>query len=304
MPEGLDRQGPAPAGEGLEVLLEMSSLLQDSLAGTDSLAPLFHLLRRVVPYESATLYQVDTASGRLICRDRVGANSIDLIDVVRFDMGFGLSAWIAKQRKPVLIPNLRRRSGHEQHDLRSFIGLPLVVGERLVGVMNFGHSRPDAFLDVPADLLQILGNQIALLLHNLDLVARLQLSNQELSDRNRRLREMQERLVESERIKAVADLVAAMNHEINNPLTIISGQAELLALHLGDEDLAANAKLAIILQQVRRLGRVLSLLATVRHHAVADYPGGRQMLDLVSAQLESDPGVRLDEEPAGDNRPG
>jgi GAF domain-containing protein len=286
MPETGALRAAGMATDGLEVLLEMSSLLQDSLAGTDSLAPLFHLLRRVVPYERATLYQVDAGSGRLICRDRVGESPIDLIDVVRFDMGFGLSAWIAKQRKPVVIPNLRRRTGHEQHDLRSFIGLPLVVGERLVGVLNFGHSRPDAFLEVAADLLQILGNQIALLLHNLDLVARLQASNQELSERNERLRDMQARLVESERIKAVADLVAAMNHEINNPLTIISGQAELLALHLGDEDPQATGKLEIIVQQVRRLGRVLSLLSTVRQHAVTDYPGGLRMLDLDSATQE------------------
>ncbi len=266
------------------MLLEMSTLLQDSLAGGESLGSLFQLLRRVVPYQSATLYQVDSVSGRLVCRDRVGEQLIDLIDVVRFDLGFGLSAWIAKQRKPVVIPNLRRRTGHDQHDLRSFIGLPLTVGEELVGVLNFGHSRPDAFLEVEADLLQILGNQIALLLRNLDLVARLRAGNRELSERNERLRQMQARLVESERIKAVADLVAAMNHEINNPLTIISGQAELLALHLGDGDPQAMAKLDIITQQVRRLGRVLSLLASLRQCATAPYPGGLSMLDLEEAQ--------------------
>jgi GAF domain-containing protein len=264
------------------MLLEMSTLLQDSLAGGESLGPLFQLLKRVVPYQSATLYQVDSSSGRLVCRDRVGEQLIDLIDVVRFDLGFGLSAWIAKQRRPVVIPNLRRRTGHDQHDLRSFIGLPLTVGEELVGVLNFGHSRPDAFLDVEADLLQILGNQIALLLRNLDLVARLRAGNRELRERNERLRQMQARLVESERIKAVADLVAAMNHEINNPLTIISGQAELLGLHLGDRDALAAGKLEIIAQQVRRLGRVLSLLASLRHTTSAPYPGGLSMLDLAA----------------------
>lgn len=266
------------------MLLEMSTLLQDSLAGGESLGPLFQLLKRVVPYQSATLYQVDSSTGRLVCRDRVGEQLIDLIDVVRFDLGFGLSAWIAKQRRPVVIPNLRRRTGHDQHDLRSFIGLPLTVGEELVGVLNFGHSRPDAFLEVEADLLQILGNQIALLLRNLDLVARLRMGNQELRERNERLRQMQARLVESERIKAVADLVAAMNHEINNPLTIISGQTELLVLHLADSDALAAGKLEIIAQQVRRLGRVLSLLASLRTTASAPYPGGLSMLDLEEAQ--------------------
>jgi len=273
----------APQGEGLELLREMSSLLQESLAGAGGLQPLFALLRRLVPYEHATLYQRDARSGHLVCRDRVGEREINLIDVVRFDLGFGLSAWIAKQRRPIIIPNLRRRTGLEQNDLRSFIGLPLVAGDELVGVLNFGHSRPEAFASVDADLLQILGPQLALLLKNLDLVAALQHSNHALAERNARLREMQERLVESERVKAIAHVVAAMNHEINNPLTIISGQAELLQVRLGSEDPKVGEKLEIILQQVRRLGRVLSLLSGVRRSVSQPYPGGEEMLSLLES---------------------
>ncbi|MDP2360241.1 MAG: GAF domain-containing protein [bacterium] len=281
--------GPAPpeAGasrdEGLAVLRQISSLLQASLSGVDSLQPLFQLLRRIVPYESATLFQNDAGRHRLVCRDRVGEAEVNPIDVIRFEMGFGLSAWIAQQRRPIVIPSLRRRSGLDQHDLRSYIGLPLVAGDELVGVLSFGHSRADAFARVESGVLEILGTQIALLLKNLDLVAALHLSNQELSDRNARLREMQARLVESERVKAIADLVAAMNHEINNPLTIISGQAELLALHLEGRDGQAIDKLEIIQQQVRRLGRVLSLLSGLRRAVASSYPGGGQMLDLESS---------------------
>jgi GAF domain-containing protein len=273
--------------ESLELLREMSGLLQESLAGAGGLQPLFALLRRLVPYEHATLYRHDTQNGRLVCRDRVGDREINLIDVVRFDLGFGLSAWIAKQRRPIVIPNLRRRTGLPHHDLRSYIGLPLVAGDELVGVLNFGHGMPDAFAQVDADLLHILGPQVALLLKNLDLVAALQHSNQELAERNARLREMQDRLVESERVKAIAQVVAAMNHEINNPLTIISGQAELLDLRLGDGDMVAREKLDIIQQQVRRLGRVLSLLSQVRHPVAQAYPGGEQMLSLLESAAQS-----------------
>jgi transcriptional regulator with GAF, ATPase, and Fis domain len=284
MPEATGRPGdPSPRDEGLEVLVELASLLQDSLEGGDSLQPLFQLLRRIVPYESATLYQAEAPGGRLVCRDRVGEGEIDLVEAVRFELGFGISAWIAKQRRPILIPNLRRRSGHEQHDLRSFIGLPLVAGDELVGVLNFGHSRPDAFAQVEPGLLHILGSPIALLLKNLALVAQLKAGHRELAERNARLREMQARLVESERVRAVADVVAAMNHEINNPLTIISGQAELLGLRLEGGDPALLDKLAIIQQQVKRLGRVLGLLAELRAPVRTGYAGGETMLDLASS---------------------
>lgn len=268
-----------------KALLDLSGLLRDSLSGEGSLAPLFKLLESLVPFESATLYQYDADSGCLSCREQVGSREINLIDVIRFDMGFGLSAWIAKQRRPIILPNLRRRTGLPNLDLRSFIGLPLVVEDELVGVLNFGHTEPNAFAGVEPEPLQILATQIAFLLKNLSLVGQLKDRNRELKDRNRRLHEMQARLVESERVKAIAEVVAAMNHEINNPLTIISGNTELLSIQLQDGDPALLEKLERIQMQVRRLGRVLNLLASVRRPVSEAYPGGIAMLDLQASSV-------------------
>lgn len=274
---------PASVGDrerDLGVLLDVSSLLQASYSGADGFTALLKLLKRIVPYESATLFLVDADSGQLVCEEVAGGREIDLIDAVRFDMGFGLSAWIAKQRRPVLIPVLRRRSAETGESLRSFIGLPLVADDELHGVITFGHSRAGAFATVDESPLRLLSAQIALVLKNLALLRQLKLVNAELEAKNRRLEDMQARLVESERVKAVADTVATMNHEINNPLTIISGNAELLSFLLQDQDESVQDKLRNIVAQVRRLGRVLSLLANVRRAVGCDYPGEARMLDL------------------------
>jgi GAF domain-containing protein len=265
-------------------LLDLSRLLRDSLSGDQSLAPLFDLLRELVPFEGATLYRYDARTARLIDPERFGTTEVDLIDSVRFEMGFGLSAWIAKQRRPVILPNLRRKSGLPSLDLRSFIGLPLVLDDELLGVINFGHTEPDAFADVDPEPLQILATQIALLLKNLKLVGQLKQRNEELRERNRQLKEMQQQLVESERVKAMAEVVATMNHEINNPLTVISGNAELLALELADTGSdSAFEKIARIQQQTRRLGRVLNLLASIKRPVLEAYPDGSVMLDLAAS---------------------
>ncbi len=265
-------------------LLDLSRLLRDSLSGEQSLEPLFDLLRELVPFEGATLYRYDQRSERLSEPERFGTTEVDLIDSVRFEMGFGLSAWIAKQRRPVILPNLRRKSGLPSLDLRSFIGLPLVLDDELVGVINFGHTEPDAFADVDPEPLQILATQVALLLKNLKLVAELKQRNQELRERNRQMKDMQAQLVESERVKAMAEVVATMNHEINNPLTVISGNAELLALELADTGSeSAFEKIARIQQQTRRLGRVLNLLASIKRPVLEAYPDGSVMLDLAAS---------------------
>ncbi len=275
--------------EELSVLLELTSLLQASTAEQQSLRPVLDLVARIIPYESATLYLLDDESGELVQDEMVGDTPVNLIDVVRFDMGFGLSAWIAQQRRPIILPVLGRRRNVDAHRVQSYVGLPLVVEDELLGVMNFGHSTSGAFHELEETPLRLLAGQLAQLIHNMHLVRDLRTSNAVLAQRNRQLRDMQGRLVESERLKAVGELIATMNHEINNPLTIINGSAELLSLQLLDSDEGVQDKLRTILAQVRRLGRVLNMLANIRKPVTETYTADSLMLDLrASARGDED----------------
>lgn len=210
----------------------------------------------------------------------MGERPINLIDLVHFDHGSGLSGWIAKQARPILIPVLRRGDPEDRRLVRSFIGLPLTADERLVGVINFGHSRPGAFQDVEESPLRILGAQIALVLRNLLLVRDLKTSNRQLGESNRRLKAMQQSLVADERLKAISEVVTTMNHEINNPLTIISGNAELLSHRLRGMGPDVQERLGNILSQSRRLGRVMGVLANLRNPVSQDYLPGERMINL------------------------
>lgn len=264
----------------LDVLLDFSNLVQASLELDQFSRPLLDLLKRLIPYESATLYLPDASTGELVCESFVGDRPINLIDLVHFDHGSGLSGWIAKQGRPILIPVLRRGDPEDRRLIRSFIGLPLTADERLVGVINFGHSHPGAFEDVEESPLRILGAQIALVLRNLLLVRDLKTSNRQLGESNRRLKAMQQSLVADERLKAISEVVTTMNHEINNPLTIISGNAELLSHRLRGMGPDVQERLGNILSQSRRLGRVMSVLANLRNPVSQDYLPGERMINL------------------------
>jgi len=60
--------------------------------------------------------------------------------------------------------------------------------------------------------------------------------NDELLDLNRRLREAQVGLVRARSISMIAEMAAGAAHELNNPLSVISGRAQMLLQGCEDED--------------------------------------------------------------------
>jgi signal transduction histidine kinase len=271
--------GASPGTDPLALFRDLTSLLGSPLKKREGWRPLLSILKRFIPFESATLFTVDAATGGLKAAEQMGSMQVELISPIRFDLGFGLSAWIAKRKTPIIIPRLRRFQS-DPGGLHSYIGLPLRTDDRLLGVLNFGHSKTNAFAQVDRELLQVLAGQLSMLLLNLGLMDDLQVRNEQLQATNKELKALQGKLVEQERLQAIADVVATLNHEINNPLTIISGAAELLAMTLTDQDEKVHDKLTTILTQTRRLGRVLSLLAQMRNPLREAYPGGGYLLRL------------------------
>jgi transcriptional regulator with GAF, ATPase, and Fis domain len=266
----------------LELFKDLSSLLESPLNSKMRWRALLGILKRFIPYESATLFIADSETTQLKVREQVGPAQVELISPIRFDMGFGLSAWIAKRRTPIVIPRLRRfQTG--PGGVHSYIGLPLSTSDHLLGVLNFGHPEAGTFESVDEKFLTLLMGQLSLLMHNLELMSNLKRRNKELQARHLELQDLQSQLVKQERLQAIADTVATLNHEINNPLTIISGAAELLSLSLADKDEKVHTKLQTILSQTRRLGRFLGELAHLRQTKRDPYPGGGHLLHLPSA---------------------
>jgi signal transduction histidine kinase/HD-like signal output (HDOD) protein len=59
---------------------------------------------------------------------------------------------------------------------------------------------------------------------------------EELADTNRTLAEAQSRLAETEAMARLGEMAAGAAHEMNNPLTVISGRCQLLAARAGDAE--------------------------------------------------------------------
>jgi signal transduction histidine kinase len=96
------------------------------------------------------------------------------------------------------------------------------------------------------------------------------------------LKKAQAELVRSKRLAAIGEIVASVNHEINNPLMIISGNAQFLEMSMEDgfpPDMKERVR--AILDETERISRVTRKLRDIKQPVVEDYTSsGEQMINL------------------------
>ncbi len=95
------------------------------------------------------------------------------------------------------------------------------------------------------------------------------------------LKKTQEELVKSKRLAAIGEVVASVNHEINNPLMIISGNAQFLEMSMKDYPDEMKERVKVILDETERISNVTRKLREIRNPIVEEYTAsGEQMINL------------------------
>ena len=117
----------------IRIISSISNLIRSEDALDEKYTKALELIREAVAFDAASLFLFDENEGNLV---EAASNSalVEMIESTPFQMGKGLSAWVAKQRESVLIPELRK----ERPDgFRSFLSTPLVMAVPAVTV-EFG----------------------------------------------------------------------------------------------------------------------------------------------------------------------
>ena len=185
----------------------------------------------------------------------------------------------------------------EESDLFDSIGpsamlaLPLVFRANAVGLVQlFDLNSARVFSGRELGLARALANQAAVALENAHLVRDLQHSFEDLQS-------MQGHMVRAARLTALGELSAVVAHQINNPLTTILGDAEMLVQDLpsaGPERESAQA----ILRAGQRAKRVVERILTMARGDDDARPMNinetvEEMLDLVGQQIRQT-GIKLE----------
>ncbi|MEJ3659160.1 GAF domain-containing SpoIIE family protein phosphatase [Actinomycetes bacterium KLBMP 9759] len=155
-------------GDPEERLRRLEAVTDADLAHLDLGDLLNELLERV-----RALLSVDTAAVLLLAPSRkhlVATVALGIDEEVQqgvsVPLGKGFAGRIAAERQPVVLNEVNSATVHNpllvERGIKSLVGVPLVVGTEVLGVLHVGTLAPRAFTDDDVNLLQLVGDRIAL----------------------------------------------------------------------------------------------------------------------------------------------
>lgn len=172
--------------------------------------------------------------------------------------GLGLLKVLSKERIPVTVDHIAADPrfcgfppGHPV--MSTLISAPLVVGDRVKGVIYLANKEIGEFFDVQKltcaerfseedkGMLGLFADYLMRSLERTELVIALQQSNEDLEQKRAALQEMveklneaQNQLLQAEKMASIGQLAAGVAHEINNPIGFVNSNLSTLASYVKD----------------------------------------------------------------------
>lgn len=203
------------------------------------------------------LFMLDPFSGELVLKAGSGeGGKILLQDEFRMPRGSGIAGHVAETGVPFITKNINDVVFFQRNpllpDTLFELAVPIKIGKNVVGVLDIQDKPPKQFTDSDLQLVQAVGDQLAVAWHKANLYTDLQEAMQQEQD-------IRSQLIQSERLALVGRLLASVSHELNNPLQAIQNALFLLK---EESDLSPQGRqdLGIVLSETERMAALIERL--------------------------------------------
>ncbi len=212
----------------LGAVIEKCTVINSTLNIAEVLDRIMKYANLVTNSAASTLMLLDEETGELVFSVPTGPKSDRLTDI-RIPPGKGIAGCVATNEQYLLIPDVSKdprfydkvdeKSGYETE---SILCVPLMAKTKLIGVLEvINKADGNSFTKEDAMLLNFFANQAAVAIENARFYG-------ELKRKYDEEREIQERLVESEKLRALGLMTSGIAHDFNNMLAIITGNIDLI----------------------------------------------------------------------------
>jgi len=156
----------------------------------------------------------------------------------------------------------------------AWVGVPMICEGTAIGMIGLqDYQRSNCYTAHDVKLLTVVAGQAAAAIRTTRLLSAARRTYPDLS-------EAQARLLESERLRGVTETVGALNHEVNNPLSAIAGNAQLLLRAADELEHGVRRKVESILESARRIQNVTGKMETLIRASTIPYPGDELIIDV------------------------
>lgn len=164
---------------------------------------------------------------------------------IRVPLGHGFAGRVAEQKSPIVIDDIDTAELYtpflREKGVKSLLGVPLLVGGRVVGVVHVGRLVRRPFTDDDTRLLQLVAFRIALAVDNARLFEEERAARREAEAASR----------------AKDEFLTTISHELRTPLTPVIGWIHMIRNGILPEKEAAHG-LAVIEKNSHALKRLIN----------------------------------------------
>ena len=185
-------------------------------------------MRDLLDFQAATVYLWDDDADGLVEKLVIGAK-VELVDFLSFDGGPGASGWAMHEGQPLLLAQRRQgRPRENECTFGTFLSLPLVIGQTVLGVLNLGYDQERAISEPEVNRLNPIMSLMTLLIQQAQLRATSKHLRSELAKVGQELLNARHGLTALKKVARAAKTAEMVVHGINNPLSVIIGNVQCL----------------------------------------------------------------------------
>jgi len=196
--------------ERVRALREIDQAITSTLDLCTVLEVLLEKIDLLLPYSTVTIRLFNKESGLLEPVDCRNLNEAEW-KTEEWRGGRCIPNVVFETKSPVIIhnvqtdPRCRDIGFFRRHGLVSYLGVPLIVKDEILGVVSFYTKKEHEFSNEEVEFLSTFAGQVAVAIHNAQLY---------------------QELVKSNKVKD--EFLSVMSHELRTPMSVVMGYAEMV----------------------------------------------------------------------------
>jgi len=193
------------------LLLEVADVVNTTLDLDTTLRRVAELVRKVIDYEIFAILLLNERAQELRFRFQVGYPK-EVADRIKVRVGEGVTGRAAQQRQAVLVNDVRTEDGYIDvvPNVCSELAIPLIVKNRVIGVIDIEAREPGYFTEEHKRLLTLIASRMAVGIENARLHTRTTRQARTLLLLNEIARELTSILNLDQLLKRIAELLSRL----------------------------------------------------------------------------------------------